>query len=163
MGADDVDYGLTNNRSSGGVNNEVLVKFGGIAGCIPEMDVGAGVDKRFEGLVDGSTVALEKECSVVDVVAVVKRDIPVVGFRAPNLGRDFNDEEGCKRRRERGAEGGRAGAKGNRVRRARVVLRMGSGSAGGVDRTAEESVRVVVRGGGEDGLEARCRQTGPGG
>jgi hypothetical protein len=62
------------------------------------MDVGASIGKRCEGLVNGAAIALKKEYSVVNVVAVVKRDITVVGFRAPNLGWYFNDEEGCRRR-----------------------------------------------------------------
>ena len=63
------------------------------------MDVGADVGKGLRWMAEGLAELLELEDAVVNVVAVVHRDIVIDRLGAPQLRRHLNDEGASTRRR----------------------------------------------------------------
>jgi hypothetical protein len=56
------------------------------------MNIGANIDERFGRVADGISELLKFEDAVVDVVAIVHRNITVDGLGPPNFGRYFDNK-----------------------------------------------------------------------
>jgi hypothetical protein len=89
---DDSDDRSTDSRRNVGADDEVLLEFWEIALAVPKMNIGANIDEGFGRVADGITELLKFEDAVVDVVAVVHRNITVDGLGPPNFGRYFDHE-----------------------------------------------------------------------
>jgi hypothetical protein len=59
MRLDNIDDSGANRGRSGRVNDKILREFGRVAGRIPQMDIGASVDKGNNGMVNGATIMFE--------------------------------------------------------------------------------------------------------
>ncbi len=59
MRLDNINDSGANRGRSGRVNDKILREFGRVAGRMPQMDIGASVDKGNNGLVNGATIAFE--------------------------------------------------------------------------------------------------------
>lgn len=73
-------------------NVEIFLKFSFVANSVPQMDVSTGVRESERNCTDSVTVTFEKENGFIQVVRVVKGYVLVCRFRAPKLGRDFDDK-----------------------------------------------------------------------
>ncbi len=73
--------GQVNSRT----NFQVLAEFGRVTGTVPEMDVGAGGLKSGWDATDRFPILGENQKIVVDIIAVIERDITVGWFRTPNF------------------------------------------------------------------------------
>ena len=73
--------GQVNSRT----NFQVLAEFGRVTGTVPEMDVGAGGLKSGWDATDRFPILGENQKIVVDVIAIIERNITVGWFRTPNF------------------------------------------------------------------------------
>jgi hypothetical protein len=103
MRFDDVDNGGANVGCDVRADGEVLCKFGKVSLAVPYMDVGADVGERFRWVAEGFAKLLEFEDAVVNIIAVVHRNVTVNRLRAPDLGRNVDGKgTGCRTEERRG-------------------------------------------------------------
>jgi len=57
------------------------------------VDVGASVSKWYHWPVDGTTITLKKEDTIVNVIAIIQRDVAVIWFLMPDLRWYFDDKK----------------------------------------------------------------------
>jgi hypothetical protein len=98
---DDSDDVSTDSRGNVGADDEILLEFRKIALSVPKVNIGANINERFGRVADGITELLKFEDAVVDVVAVIHRNITVDGLGSPNFGRDFDHKSTRTRLRKR--------------------------------------------------------------
>jgi hypothetical protein len=139
MRLNDVDNLSTDRRGDIEANDKVLIELGKIAVAFPDMNIGADVNEGLGWMTEGFAELFKLKYTLIDVVAVVHGNVTVDGFRAPDLGRNFNDEGVRSRRGRRDTRGRRESRRRNRQR---VV---GGGRSGGrVDSTLEETEGGIV-------------------
>jgi hypothetical protein len=89
---DDGDNASTDGRVGIRINDEILFEFRKVTLAIPDMDVRASVGEGSGGMADGFAVTFKKEYTLVNVIAVVHRDVTIGRFGSPQLGRNINDK-----------------------------------------------------------------------
>jgi hypothetical protein len=121
MGFDDVDNSGTGLRSNVKADNEVLVEFRQVAFALPNVDVGSDINERLGRMADGFAKLLEFKYAVINVVAVINRNVAVDGLGAPDFWRNFDHKSANwwrSGRRSSSGGGVRARARGERRTRA---------------------------------------------
>jgi hypothetical protein len=112
MRLDDVYDSFTNLWGNIDTDNEVFVELRQVTLTLPEMDVGADIDKRFGRVADGLAKLFKFKDALIDVIAIIHWNIAVNGLGAPDLRRNL-DHQGVSEWRGRG---GRWGSGDSRVR-----------------------------------------------
>jgi len=88
-------YFTTGGESNVSTDANVLVKFGCVSGAIPEVKVGASRGNSSRDAANRIAVLGEDEEIVVDVVAIIERDITISRLGSPDLGRNV-DHQGLR-------------------------------------------------------------------
>jgi hypothetical protein len=109
IGRDDVDDAVTDFWSYVEADDEVLGEFREVTFLFPDMYVGADIDERFWRVANSFPILLEFEYALVDVVAIVHRNVFVNRLWAPDFRRDFDYQSSSIR--GDGWRGGRSGGR----------------------------------------------------
>jgi hypothetical protein len=92
MGLDDGNNRGTNSRVDVGVNDKILFKFREVTLSIPKVNISTGVREWGWWMANSFAITLEEEDALVNIVAVVHRNVAVSRFGAPHFGRNIDDK-----------------------------------------------------------------------
>jgi hypothetical protein len=114
-----VDNSLTGVGRDVRADDTVLLEFRKVAGAVPNMDVGAGIEEGFRRMTNDSTKLFEFKDTVVNIVAIIERDVTINRFRTPYFGWNFDDKSrsGGQGRRQNSRSGREGQSRGEGERR----------------------------------------------
>ena len=76
----------------------MFVEFRKVKLAIPEMGVRASIGEGSGRMADGFAITFKKEHTLVNVVAVIHRNVTIGGFGSPKLRRNINDKDRSRRK-----------------------------------------------------------------
>jgi len=118
MGLDDVDNPVANFWGYIEADDEVLVEFGEISFFLPDMNVGSDINERLWRVADGFAKLFKLKDALINVVAVICRNVFVERLGTPIFCRNFDDKRVGKE-----SDGGRWNSVGEEIGRGRRATR----------------------------------------